>query len=708
MSKSYEDDPIKDRAREAIYKYADQHLPKNRENSSAVYLSSDNNKESLILDRLGIPRSHRIILESDKNKVAKVRSKNPEIGVLPISTEEFFSREAQNYPPFWYCGLDYECTLNENVLSDIKNIAKNGNIIDGGVIYTNIVGTHEQLNKKSKYAEYFFKWVPSTKRVTEVFGSKLDVGKEIESFARESLDNLVGEIPKNYVFDAADLDKFLCLMEQKLIKFLPEDKLQLLRSYAIIQAVQHHLIQEPDPPYIFNNIVVPGADKVIRRILMNNEKRVNELKINDLEEYVSRYGILAPITGQKVSTLLELIEDDRNLNGKTIRKEGLQIEKHAIKYFRKSGMGFFPYIIRELETEGYVITDRKSFSYTSSRNTQMMLDVMNVRRINPRLKLVLEDMLNEDLFVFYTEKKAYLGKPWQGLESSSLDYIVKRLSKESRDYVESIRKEVGFLANLDETIQANIHHQRIWLGSGFLQPITLNIARKCILEGLTDEEISQRYQIRNWRRIAALRANLTRGRINRNNSVEKENKPLENIVEEKKEENNLPRNLIPRNLYRNLPDECQIRIGYFIREILDQLSPRKNISIRKAFYESDLRRLIEPSVEPIRFYAFFDDISLEIAKNKKITSDQLNEAYRAVIREDLVKTTPISYKSDVKEREIKVVSDNIKLEVRELILQGIPKEEIWEAYKNYFTSRKQFGAVIAWASPNLSKKINNK
>ena len=103
MANNYEDDPVKEKARKEIYIFSDSKLPKDRANGTAIYMGSDNPRESLWLDKLGIPRQGRVILEGDPTKVEAVRLANPGIKVLPITTHEFFaSKEAQTYAPWWY------------------------------------------------------------------------------------------------------------------------------------------------------------------------------------------------------------------------------------------------------------------------------------------------------------------------------------------------------------------------------------------------------------------------------------------------------------------------------------------------------------------------------------------------------------------------------------------------------------------------------
>ncbi len=52
-----------------------------------------------------------------------------------------------------------------------------------------------------------------------------------------------------------------------------------------------------------------------------------------------------------------------------------------------------------------------------------------------------------------------------------------------------------------------------------------------------------------------------------------------------------------------------------------------------------------------------------------------------------------------------VPNENTKNEVRELVKAGFSADEVWKEYKQHFSSRRQFGAVISWASPSLETKM---
>ena len=119
------------------------------------------------------------------------------------------------------------------------------------------------------------------------------------------------------------------------------------------------------------------------------------------------------------------------------------------------------------------------------------------------------------------------------------------------------------------------------------------------------------------------------------------------------------------------------------------MHPVRRANIRKAFSYSNLKYLIKPEISSSRIYAFFDDISLAIMRSEVITPEFLNKAYISV--RDAVTLTPI-----VESRTIKEPHSGIKNEVIEMINAGFSRDEVWEVYKQHFSSRRQFGAVIRW------------
>jgi len=248
----------------------------------------------------------------------------------------------------------------------------------------------------------------------------------------------------------------------------------------------------------------------------------------------------------------------------------------------------------------------------------------------------------------------------------------------------------------------------VHIGKGFLPLLTLSSARKCILEGKTNEQIEEKYYVPNWGRVAAVRANVTRGNI----KLEPEKPKIMPIQKEQEEKPNFCKHLISRDKYKAMPKSSQMRIDYFLEESLGQLSERKQESLRQAFTDSGLSQLINPDIDSHRIYAFFDDVSIALMKNKKITPEYLNDTYISIRNAgSLVET--VKYKTnEPKEAEPtkqkkNIIPEKIKEEIRDLIVSGIPRDEVWETYKNHFESRLQFGAVTAWASPNLAKKRVN-
>ena len=86
--------------------------------------------------------------------------------------------------------------------------------------------------------------------------------------------------------------------------------------------------------------------------------------------------------------------------------------------------------------------------------------------------------------------------------------------------------------------------------------------------------------------------------------------------------------------------------------------------------------------------------------------ERIRNMWHSVVQSDELCTVRKIEKTIPPKRKIikKIPSEKIKSDVRELVTVGIPVEEIWNEFQTHFSSRNQFGAVIAWASPNLSRK----
>ncbi len=704
---NYEDDSIKEKARTEICRFAEKHLPKDRSSATAVYLASTNSRETSLLDKLGIPRANRVILENDPTKLEDVRRINSWIKVVPMSTHDFFKSEAKNYPPFWYCGLDYESYLNDNIIEDLRNIGEKEYLVDGGILYTNVLGMREQREQKENYMECVLHSLDDDSLIfKELFGDNVDL---IEVFKETAEKNHLqfpydGE-PKEIntsefrlTVPPATQEKIYGIANEvfrKMIDFLPAENLQKLRSYAVTETVRNCLCRD-QLGIFFDLMECPGAEEHLDKILVNSGygiKKKSETKRDP------------PLFGQKLETIVDIIWKRHLEKLKTDFPICFRynLDRYVINFFRKGGLEVFPHLIKNAANKGYVVSDSKEFYYISNKNSKMMLDIVKTRKINPIAKDTLEEMLNKKLLVYYTPTRPYLGRSFSsGLGARE---VVEKLKDEQSRYLGWLEKRAGYLRNLDPDFLKNIPHVRKDLGSSFIPPLTSSTARRLILEDWTNEKIAEHYKVRNWKRIAALRAHLTMGSIKKpEEAYESGEKILES---EKTEEVTGSKYLISRRLYRSLSEEAKLRIDYFREEVYEQLLERRQSSIRVSFAKSDLSTLMDhPSMSTVKIYALFDDISLAIHRNKRVTPEFLNDVCKNVRNsQNLVEVVRINTEEEPKYFFVKKEpSEDIKIEVRDLIGSGIPKEEVWQVYKGHFSSRQQFGAIIAWASPNLVRK----
>ena len=700
MSSKYQDDPVKARSRHEIYKFANSSLPKDRSEATAVYLASDNNLETKLLDKLGVPRERRVILEYDKSNVKAVKKANPGIRVLPISTADFFEGEVQNYAPLWYCGLDYECMLNNHVTEDLHMLAHD-RMLDGGVLYTNLVGQREQKNKQE---DYILKLMasdhchstrsnPYLLQLIHLFGSNFDVNRRLEELEAEMND---GKPIHHHTLTEQESD-ITQEAKRRLLEHLPRDKLDVLRSYVLSIEISDYLIPHGGC-FCFCDQNVPGAD----RILNEKREKFREIGIDidtqvyegDMWRSMNLYYLHSKIPEMWENAIkFHEKEEHRNLADILI-----EVERIALPYYKKVGLGIIPLIIRYSHDIGYVITKHRAYSYTSSNNTKMMLDVVKVGSINPRIHRTLEELDKRDVRIYYTSKRPFIG------ENRHLDILSRKdkqrfLRAEEKKYSEWLKKKVGIIGALDPDFSC-IQKKRKNLGSGFRQPLTIALARKCILEGMGDHEISRKYSVGDkWGTLRAVRANVTKG------FIKPKEKPKIKDPSKKPTETHGSKYLFGRNVYRRLPEEHRIRIDYFLEEVFEGLPKNRQKTLRRAFHKSGIRNMIYPPTDAIKFYAFFDDITLAVYGNRSITPQFIENAYRNVVRNKLVETREVNFDHIKEKTPIKVgPSEAIKEEVRSLAADGIPREDVWEEYGHYFKSRHQFGAVLAWNSPKLVKR----
>ncbi|MBU0953560.1 MAG: hypothetical protein KKA90_04025 [Nanoarchaeota archaeon] len=715
----YEDDPIKAKSRIEIYRFADRHLPKDRSEATAVYLASDNSEETQLLDRLGISRDRRVILERDYGKIRQVEQANPGIRVIHGSTSDFLKgEEVKKYAPLWYAGLDYECRVNDGIRSDIQTLGM-GLLLDGGVVYTNLVGNRENQGEKEDYVDRFL----SSRFVTglseseylatlqQLFGPDINI--------EDVFDSLIHEVGSQMTPGKLDYEEIGTAVQRKLARYLPPERLDEVRSHALYDQVANLLLARHDPLFIFEDdddpgkIIrdriffadryAPGADKICfdvtgekvgtvetsfteGRIFANKLETVVSklLDINAIDETADRF--FAVMTG-------DLRPDEVNFgtpeqsNRQTLLLSPL--EKNARRYFKKGGLSLLAHVLSELYTFGYVVTNHNPFKYTSNRNTKMLLDLMKVRKINPAANDFFDELSESDIGIWYTRDRPYLAR--MNASGRFSPRVLKReLEKQSEWNIRRLEKRMGFLRFLEPQYAG--YANRVDLGSSFKQPLTTFLARKYVLDGLTNEEIAERCQVGDGRKLAAVRANVTRGRITK--PEQKEERPA------KAEPESLPgsKYLISRAEYKRLPDDHRLRLDYFREEVLDELSYRRQGTLRKAFHESGIRDRVNPNGNPTRWYAFWDDVELAVRDNRRISSGLIDELYRNAMR-------PNNDSRPVPRHEgPPILTDAMKEHVRALVANGNDPDDVWEDYKGNFASRQQFGAVIAWGSGKLKDK----
>jgi len=119
--------------------------------------------------------------------------------------------------------------------------------------------------------------------------------------------------------------------------------------------------------------------------------------------------------------------------------------------------------------------------------------------------------------------------------------------------------------------------------------------------------------------------------------------------------------MVSRKTYRLLPEEHKRRIDYFREDVMGGLSTRRQRSIRQAFVDSSLDKLLTPEIPPLRVYAFFDDVGMAIRNKARITPKYLNSQFTSV-RDAESLTTVIPWEPKPVKWEL---TDAIKEEVRE-------------------------------------------
>jgi hypothetical protein len=688
MSADYGTDKIKDKGRHEVYKFSNSVLPKYRSEGVALFLASTNDREAYWLNKLRIPKENRIILESDTRKISKVKRSNPGTVVLPVSTHQFFADPNLygKYSPMIYCGLDYECMFTEKVTADLSSIAQNNLMMDGGVLYTNVVGNHEQKDMQEDYMALFLVLTHITGKYKRILGNDFDLDKRTREAVEEMLrngrvDEKMKEMGKamrdEQLYDALESEARANMLEH-----LPEGQLSAIRSHVVTELGQILMHHSKEERFQFTYMLIPGVSDVIKKYDIN----INVEIVGGNPHHYVRNNLETVLA--KIKEFNQGIRGDK----KFIHRKHMELlEAYCCSYFRDHGMSLIPAIAKAIGDTGYAVSRSKAFRYTSHKNTQMLLDVMQVKAIQPVLQDTIDAEIARGLQIVTSKHGAFLCTRDDIIDHMGQFY---NLMDASKRHYNRIKKKVGFIKDMflqpDDQLT-----QRKDLGSAFRQPLTLALARKCVKANMTDDEISAKYTVGNWGRIRALRANLTKGYI----------KPDEpKVVKKKKKEKQMQipgsKYLVSRAAYQELPIEFRSRLDYFRDEVMGSLSKVKYRNVRKAFAESSLDKMLTADVDPMRVYAFFDDVGIAILEGKRITPLYLNRHFAAV-RDCESLTTVIPWEP----KPIKLeATEEIKAEVRSLAAEGFKVKDLWPEYGQYFSTPKQMGAVIAWAHPNLKKK----
>ncbi|MBI3334460.1 hypothetical protein HYZ97_03150 [Candidatus Pacearchaeota archaeon] len=498
---SYGTDHIKAKARDEIYADADAWMPAERSRASAVYLAGANSKESELLDRLGIPRQNRIILEHNPQKVRSVKKANPGITVLPMSTHDFFQHECSKHKPFWYIGLDYECKLNPAVVQDLRAISQHNALIEEGILYTNLVGTRENDNLKEEYLESMLY------RNREFFNKAFR--NEMRDAERKL--SMHGESPVEHEVMA------------HMVRSLPRKKLVLLRGFAVSSSVQSALLNS-SMRLFFMDIYSPGSSAVLgfSDPVIYESASPEQARDDNGQARVSFDSLPLAVLFGNMEHNNALIEENPKLYGLAEKIEG-----RALQYYLKGGLEIIPMLFQFSKATGYLASERASFAYTSTRNTPMLLDALQVRKADATFKRTMKALKEVNLRVLYGSRRPFLARSNVriGAQDSSQEKVMRELADESEHHVRDLLNSAQGIEQWCTSRPRRELYARKHLGSAHRQPLTLNIARQLIIQNMSDEDIDAHYLVSKagWRRVAALRANHTRERIKRKPERNKDN-----------------------------------------------------------------------------------------------------------------------------------------------------------------------------------------
>ena len=502
---SYATDPIKGRSRERIERFSDSVLPVERGALTALYLASTNSKESELLDRLGIPRENRLILEHDFSKVPGVRKANPGVEVLPLSTHEFFSgayRRYAHYFPLWYCGLDYECSLGEEVIHDLELIGENELMARNGVLYTNIVAQRERDELKTIY----------------------QIGDALREFTQQQTFQKLQYVQR-FIAEAIKTKKSSAEYEHDILQQTAGNrKLSELRDRAISFAIQLSLGYAGNPPFFIDlfapSTVLAGAFSDAKQVQLK-EKIVHTspsvsfslrpTQPQPLEIRVERAPSFKKdqsperIYGSK--TLKNVLDNIRTFNSligrmrehdKKLALDLACAEECVMEYYRRGNLQLLPFLSEMANAKGYYAKKFAPFSYTSVTNTAMMLDIMQVEHVGKSAQNTLADFIAQDALIVYSFDKPFL-------------------SHSEHAYLSPTSPSCSCLARRAEGLQEIMEKGfreppvRTSLGSGYRQPLTLFAAKKAIAAGLHLQDIEKKFIVstKGKRMLAALKSHKT-------------------------------------------------------------------------------------------------------------------------------------------------------------------------------------------------------
>ncbi len=502
MSDSYSSDPAKAKKRETAEEFTANVLPKERQHATAVYLAGTNSKESELLDRCGIPRANRLILEWKLGKLGKVRHENRGIRVIHMSTHDFLDQGYKDYPqyfPLWYCGLDYEYMLNKKVIRDLKNIAQHELMLDGGVLYTNIVGAHEEDYLKELYLKCLFRRATSSYLFQNHFRKPFEEALSIVN-PGDLLDNRNG----------GQVSELIEPTIRKMSERLSSDELNLLRNLATITSIQESLL-EPEKN-IFLDAYCPGSARLIQPTgnIDAHACAAEPVLMQTPEGKKISFGALPiPLLFQNMLENSQRVGKDRALC-----EMACSIERHAIHYYQKGGLCLIPSLFRLTERKGYVPYRMESYSYISNRNTLMLFDILQAKKCKPIVRNIIQQLADKNIKILYGPHRPYLAREnvRTGNPDETQKSLLLQLEQESTRHLHWLEDSAPYLEYLNPYTVRRHHYSRKSLASAHRPALMLQQARRCAREGWTNEQVEEKFIVskQGWLTLGACRAHATR------------------------------------------------------------------------------------------------------------------------------------------------------------------------------------------------------